>query len=291
MHTTVDEMVQVVDIWNRRRKADGYTDENSRFAVCHIAPAKHDDVVGLVHPANLVIACKRLNQSHGNSYFGNGKAINRVDIDPTLDIPKGTSKGEVLTRLIELLGTDYADEVCRKANIQKSSRDKLLVWLRNHIDEECEKYGPLLGGLDSLSQDQLTALKADIADKPQGRPPRRPLLSVQEVYRAEIERLATVRDDLANLHDDLTGVMQYRHMPLDVETTLFAVLHGKSLSGVGDSLTNWLWSATPNQSKWILHTVKAEYDEMTGERALPYIPLNLPTVVGRSLPNPWFNMM
>lgn len=119
--------------------------------LCHIAPVKGKDSIGLFHHRNLFYAGAHQNQKFGNKWASGGLSIRKEDILEKWMISKDMSTNEILIKIEEYLG-NIVEEYIRSTSVTKSKRaqlankisgidptkefDELMGWGHNELREE-----------------------------------------------------------------------------------------------------------------------------------------------------------
>lgn len=238
----VASLTELYTVYKRYLCANGYGDTRN-YAMSHIHPVKGQSNVGLFHADNLVIAPSGLNRSHGVKHFGHGLSIPRAKLQSRHEVHRGDSRAATIKRIIQFLGEDVITEFAKAVNLQPSTRHKTLCWLHDHLDPSVPEHAEHLAKLDGMSSKALTTLKATL----QGKDGKGFKLMTQEVhplnlFAAEVQRHAAIRPDLQQLATfiaECTQTVNHRE-PFILESSLlpdlFAVLHGKELADVAETL-------------------------------------------------------
>ncbi len=238
----VASLTELYILYKRYLRANEYGDTRD-YAMSHIHPVKGQSAVGLYHADNLVIAPSGMNRSHGVKHFGHGLSIPRAKLQSRHEVHKGDSRATTIKRIIQFLGEDVITEFAKAVKLQPSTRHKTLSWLHDHLDRDVPEHAEHLAKLDSMSSKALTTLKAAL----QGKDGKGFKLMTQDVhpldiFAAELQRHAVIRPDLAELATFITECtkrLNHRE-PFILESSLlpnlFAVLHGKELADVAETL-------------------------------------------------------
>jgi hypothetical protein len=229
-------------LYKRYLRANEYGDTRD-YAMSHIAPVKGQSAIGMFHADNLVIAPSGMNRSHHTKHFGHGLSIPRAKLESRYMVHKGDSRSSTVARIIQYLGEGVITEFAKAVKLQPSTRHKTLSWLHDHLDPDVPEHAEHLTRLDGMSSKALTMLKATL----QGKDGKGFKLMTQDVrpldiFAAELQRHAVIRPDLEPLAVfiiECTQTVNHRE-PFILESSLlpdlFAVLHGKELVDVADTL-------------------------------------------------------
>lgn len=239
---TVASLTDLYALYKRHLRANEYGDSRA-YAMSHIAPVKGQSAIGLFHADNLVIAPSSMNRFHGVKHFGHGLSITRAKLESRHMVYKGDSRSSTVARIIQFLGEGVITEFAKAVKLQPSTRHKTLSWLLDHLDPEVPEHAEHLAKLESMSSKALSALKATL----QGKEGKGFKLMTREVhpldiFAAELQRHAVIRphiEPLAAFITECTRRVNHRE-PFILESSLlpdlFAVLHGKELADVADTL-------------------------------------------------------
>lgn len=238
----VASLTELYTVYKRYLCANEYGDTRD-YAMSHIHPVKGQSAVGLFHADNLVIAPSGMNRSHSTKYFGHGLSIPRAKLQSRHEVHRGDSRAATIKRIVQFLGEDVVTEFAKVVNLQPSTRHKTLSWLHDHLDPSVPEHAAHLAKLDGMSSKALTTLKTTL----QGKDGKGFKLMTQEVhplnlFASELQRHAAIRPDLEQLATFITECTQTVNPrePFILESSLlpdlFAVLHGKELADVAETL-------------------------------------------------------
>lgn len=124
------------ELYNLRRKtvlASGVVDgKPMRFPanpeaveLSHICPASHEQLVGLLHPRNMVLAPAIYNRRRGSNYSGGGMWLLRGALQPQWLVTDGMTSGDILELVQRFLGASL-NEFLELHNITINHRSKLI---------------------------------------------------------------------------------------------------------------------------------------------------------------------
>lgn len=92
--------------------------------LCHIAPVKGKDSIGLFHHRNLFYAGAHQNKKFGNRWASGGLSIRKEDILEKWMVSKEMPTNEILIKIEEYLG-DIVEEYIKSTSVTKSKRAQL----------------------------------------------------------------------------------------------------------------------------------------------------------------------
>lgn len=272
---TVESLVELHAVYKLALKANQYGDiKNTQpefFEISHICAVKAKHAMGLLHPANLVVAPQLLNRSHGTKHYGHGLSIPRTDLHPRFSVDKGTDRKVIIERAIKFLGNDVVCEAVRIGKIQATQRHKTLSWLHDNLDPSNPEHSAHLDKIDTMSGKLLNALKAEIQGKqPSGYKAKTQNMTALRVLMLELERHTAYRPDLATITRLITAripehLIKFASRPLasaEEIQALFDVLHGMAVEDVQEAF----------------------YVIDNGERIAPYAPIRFTKPVAPVMP-------
>jgi len=142
-------------LWKYRKKVNGFgnidTDLKQRFELSHIAPATHPEIVGTLHPLNLVVAPGSYNRARYNAWDGvSGRWILISQLEIKWEVSKA-ERAESVSRKIESFCGDGFNLLLSEFKLQLSSKQKMLERL---ISQDIGTKQ----ALDKLSYEQLEEL-------------------------------------------------------------------------------------------------------------------------------------
>jgi hypothetical protein len=202
------------------------------FHVGHIAPVKHEYVLGMLCAENLIILPAKLNRTHSNAHTNSaGVFMYRSDMQIRNTILSNDQ--DILERAIAYIGLDTVTTFCKKAKLAPSQRAAALKKLFALVDPSDESHTPFISllGDKNATTPQLVAAIETIQCKAQFRPLMRgeklspSAMLIQELirhsgYRPELE-------DYANICREYTkDGFHHDSLSLDSQITLSRLLHG-----------------------------------------------------------------
>lgn len=198
---TIESLVQLYEIYKLRLKANRYG-ATKDYAISHICPVQGEDIIGLFHPANLVVVPTKLNRNHGTQHHGHGLSINRSALVSKHLVEKGAPRKQTVQRIIAFLGADVVEEVVRIAKIQPTQRHKVLSWLHDHLDPTVPEQRAHLDNLDDMTTIALTALKASVqGNEGSGYQIKTRTYTPLEVLLLGLAQQTAYRPELSVVHD------------------------------------------------------------------------------------------
>lgn len=203
------------------------------FHVGHIAPVRHEYVLGMLCAENLIVLPAKLNRTHSNVHANSaGVFMYRSDLQIKNTIL--STDQDILERAIAYIGLDTITEFCKKAKLAPSQRAAALKKLFALVDPSDESHAPYIAllGDKKATTPQLVAAIETIQCKAQFKPLMRgKKLSPSALLIQELIRHATFRPELNEYaaicraytkdgchHDNLSS---------DSQATLSRVLHGE----------------------------------------------------------------
>lgn len=203
------------------------------FHVGHIAPVKHEYVLGMLCAENLIVLPAKLNRTQSNAHTNSaGVFMYRCDMQISNTIL--SSDQDILERAIAYIGLDTVTTFCKKAKLAPSQRAAALKKLFALVDPADQSHAPFITLLadKNATTPQLVAAIETIQCKAQFKPLMRgERLSPSAMLIQELIRHAGFRpelDDYAAICREYT-VDGYHHDDLssDSQATLSRVLHGE----------------------------------------------------------------
>jgi hypothetical protein len=273
---TVESLVELHAVYKLWLKANKYGDikmsQPGFFEISHICAVKAKHAMGLLHPANLVVAPQAFNRAHGTKHYGHGLSIPRTDLHPRFSVEKGSNRKATIERVIKFLGEKVVCEVVRVGKIRANECHQTLAWLHDNLDPSNPEHRAHLRKIDTMSGKLLKALKAEVQGKqPTGYMIKTETMSALRVLMLELERHTTYRPELAVIAGLITArvpghLIRFAIRPMvseDELQALFDVLHGRSVEDVQEAF----------------------YVIDNGERIPPYAPIRftVPTAPARVL--------
>jgi hypothetical protein len=241
---TLESLCELHSLYVANMKWNGYGDSNT-YELSHIAPVKGHDFIGQLFAENLVSAPKALNRAHGTRYYGLGKSIHRLTLNPKHSVDKRwDNPAEVVQKVIAFLGKDLVLEVVKACKIKPTKRAQLTEWIISHYDQNNPAHIEALPSLDvvhNLKAKELDHIKAAMTGDEVGEYISSPAAHPALVLSAELSRLSTYRPELgiyAYALDEALATQQkgYSLFSKHHEQMLFDVLHGKEIAVYADTL-------------------------------------------------------
>ena len=270
---TIETLLELHAIYSLRLKANYYRIKGG-YQICHIFPVQHNDSIGLLHPANLVVGLKSLNQRHQAKVFdGAGKSLLRAKLEPRWKLVGNEKPKAIARQLVEYLGADLVQSLAVKAKLQPSRRHRVMTFLEDCGDVRV----PDAATLDGMSTQELSQLKKTIEEK--SKKDFDPSFAArcipwEEVALIELKRLAVYQPELLRLVPAFTELYEkvnayhnrqsdYYHIPAELTHLQFEVLHGRE---IGAFLEYW------HRPKIEQVSVQANYPEgLDGDELLDFI--------------------
>lgn len=128
----VEALQALYDVVKVRLVANVLSGQES-FHVAHIAPSKHEYVLGMLCAENLLITPAFLNKRHTNNHANKaGVFMHRTDMDIKNVILSDDQ--DILDRAIEYIGYDTVATFCKKSKLTTSQRQAAIKKLSSLID-------------------------------------------------------------------------------------------------------------------------------------------------------------
>lgn len=202
------------------------------FHVAHIAPSKHEYVLGLLSAENLLISPASLNKRHINTHANKaGVFIYRADMQIKNTILSDDK--DVLDRIIDYIGLDTIISFCKKSKLSHSQRQaaiKKLSGLVDHTNPEHSQFIALLSDNDAKTPAIHSAIEAINGAKEYKPMMKGQKLSESAMLIKELIRHAEFRgelEDCAAIAREYTyGDFAHIGLSADAQKTLFNLLHG-----------------------------------------------------------------
>lgn len=202
------------------------------FHVGHVAPSKHEYVLGMLCAENLLVVPASLNKRHANNHANKaGVFMYRADmIIRNTILPDDL---DVLDRVIEYIGLDTVIAFCKKSHLAPSQRQaaiKKLAALIDNANPDHKQFVALLADKDAKTPAIHAAIEAingakEFKPMMKGQRLSESAMLVKELirhaeFRYELEECAAIarqytREDFS--HTSLSN---------DAQRTLFKLLHG-----------------------------------------------------------------
>lgn len=131
------------------------------FHAGHIAPVKHEFVLGMLCAENLIVLPATLNRTHSNAHINRAGVFiyrNEMSIANTILC----TDNDVLERAIAYIGVDTVTDFCRKAKLAPSQRAaalKTLFALVNPDDESHARFIALLADKKATTPELIAAIE------------------------------------------------------------------------------------------------------------------------------------
>lgn len=228
---SVDNLVALYNVVKLRMTANVMSGKDG-FHICHVAPAKHDTVLGLMNAQNLIVAPAYLNRRHSNTHSNkSGVFMYRKDILPKLYV--ASDEAGVLDRIFDFIGTETIIAFCKKAKLTESRRQASLGKLEKLVDRSNREHDKFAAVLDDSSSKtpEITAA----VDAIQSRESFKPMMKGQKLsesamlikelirhaeFRCELEEFASIAREYTR------GDFAHIGLSRDAQNTLFDLLHG-----------------------------------------------------------------
>lgn len=228
---SVDALQALYDVVKGRMVANVLSG-TELFNVAHIAPSKHEYVLGLLSAENLLIAPAAMNRQHTNTHSNKaGIFMYRADMELRNTIlPDDT---DILDRIIDYIGLETVTAFCKKSKLAPSQRQQAIKKLSNLVDTTNPDHGQFIGLLsDSTAKTPqivaaIEAINGFKEFKPMMKGQR---LSESAMLIKELIRHAEFRGEL----EDYAAIARqytrsdFAHIGLsaDAQRCLFNLLHG-----------------------------------------------------------------
>ncbi|MNJ21177.1 hypothetical protein D3C77_155230 [compost metagenome] len=202
------------------------------YHVAHIAPSKHEYVLGLLCAENLVIAPASMNKRHINTHTNKaGVFMYRADMQIKNTIL--SDDRDVLDQIIDYIGLDTIVSFCKKSKLTHSQRQAAIKKLSAIVDinnQDHQQYIDLLTDHTAKTPQIVAAIEAINGAKEykammKGQRLSESAMLIKELirhaeYRGELEEFAAIareytREDFAHIG-----------LSVDAQKTLFNLLHG-----------------------------------------------------------------
>jgi hypothetical protein len=202
------------------------------FNVAHIAPSKHEYVLGLLSAENLIIAPASLNKRHANTHANKaGVFMYRADMEIKNTILSNDT--DVLDRIIDYIGLETVISFCKKSKLTHSQRQaaiKKLSGLVDHTNPDHGQFLALLSDKDAKTPQIVAAIEAINGAKEYKAMMKGQRLSESAMLIKELIRHAEFRgelEDCAAIARQYTyGDFAHIGLSADAQKTLFNLLHG-----------------------------------------------------------------
>lgn len=153
------ELSELYDLWRFCNAANGHNPESRQFEKCHIASVNGADVLGLLHPRNIVVASADLNRKHGVNHFNSaGVFIPRSEV--VKNIAPNITRAKAIKHILNKIGEDVVLRVIKQKKIQPSQREKYISSILNRSDDYTET------ALLEMSNKELAGIDADVRERP-----------------------------------------------------------------------------------------------------------------------------
>ncbi|MFG0352919.1 hypothetical protein ACF8LD_17970 [Pseudomonas sp. zbq_5] len=241
---TLESLCELHSLYVTNMKWNGFGDQNA-YELSHIAPVKGHDFIGQLYAENLVSAPKALNRAHGTRYYGHGKFIHRLTLDPKHSVDKRwNSPSEVVQKVVAFLGKELVCAVIKACKIKPTQRAQLTEWIIGHYDQSNPAHIEALPSLDAvhnLKAKELQHVKAVMTGEAPGEYISTPAAHPALVLSAELSRLSAYRPELSIYAYALDEALATQSSDFSLfskhhESVLFDVLHGKGIAVYADTL-------------------------------------------------------
>jgi len=106
---TASDLSELLRLRKQLNKASGFENGKVRqgqYELSHICPVKGTALLGLLHPANLVITSVSFNRKRGSSYSGGGKFLERSKLQDKWKVTDDHSDTNVYSMIQKFLGSE-----------------------------------------------------------------------------------------------------------------------------------------------------------------------------------------
>ncbi|POG12955.1 hypothetical protein BGP82_00375 [Pseudomonas putida] len=202
------------------------------FNVAHIAPSKHEYVLGLLSAENLLIAPAAMNKHHTNTHANKaGVFMYRADMELRNTILSDDTG--ILDRIIDYIGLETVTAFCKKSKLAPSQRQQALKKLSILVDNsnpDHSQFVALLSDTTAKTPQIVAAIEAingfkEFKPMMKGQRLSESAMLIKELirhaeFRGELEDYAAIarqytREDFA-----------YIGLSADAQRCLFSLLHG-----------------------------------------------------------------
>ncbi|MBY8949466.1 hypothetical protein J1G35_26750 [Pseudomonas sp. SH10-3B] len=203
------------------------------FHAGHIAPVRHEYVLGMLCAENLIVLPAKLNRTHSNAHI-NGAGVFMYRSDMQIRNTILSNDQDILERAIAYIGVDTVAEFCKKAKLAPSQRAAALNKLFALVDPADESHAPYIALLadKKATTPQLVAAIEAIQCKEQFKPLMRgEKLTPSAMLIQELIRHAAFRPEL----DDYAAICRaytndgyhFDALSVDSQSILSRLLHGE----------------------------------------------------------------
>lgn len=228
---SVDNLMALYEVVKLRMTANVMSGKDS-FHICHIAPVKHDNILGLSNAENLVIAPAIFNRRHSSKHC-NKAGVYMYRADAPMKLFVASDEVGLLDRIIDMIGEETVIAFCKKAKLKDSQRQaslEKLAKLIDHSNPDHARFIAILNDTHSKTPEIIAAVEAV-----QSRAEFKPMMKGQKLSDSamlvkELIRHAEFRCELQEFADIAT---QYTRedfalttLSIDAQRTLFDLLHG-----------------------------------------------------------------
>lgn len=228
---SVDNLIALYEVVKLRMTANVMSGKDS-FHICHIAPVKHDHILGLSNAENLVIAPAFLNRRHSSKHCNKAGVFMYVQ-DVPLKLYVASDEAGLLDRIIDMIGEETVIAFCKKAKLKDSRRQaslEKLAKLVEYANPEHSRYIAILNDTNSKTPEIIAAVEAVQSRKEYQPMMKGGKLSDSAMLVKELIRHAEFRCELQEFADI---ALQYTRedfnlttLSIDAQRTLFDLLHG-----------------------------------------------------------------
>ncbi|NBA96839.1 hypothetical protein [Pseudomonas sp. R5(2019)] len=228
---SVDNLIELYSVVKLRMTANVLSGKDS-FHICHVAPVKHENVLGLSNAENLIIAPSFLNRRHSNTHSNKaGVFMYRANVE--LKHYVGSDEAGVLDRIINMIGEETIIAFCKKAKLTESRRQASLAKLAKLVDYNNPEHARFIAILEDSSSKtpEIVAAVEAVQNRAEFKPMMKGCrLSDSAMLIKELIRHAEFRyelEEFADIAKQYTrGDFAHIGLSIDAQRTLFDLLHG-----------------------------------------------------------------
>lgn len=238
---SVENLVALYEVVKLRMTANVMSGKDS-FHICHIAPVKHANVLGLSNAENLVIAPAAFNRRHSSNHYNKaGVFTYRANVPMKLFV--ASDEAGLLDRIIDMVGEETIIAFCKKAKLTESRRQaslEKLAKLVDHSNPDHARFIAILNDTHSKTPEIIAAVEA-VQSRAEFKPMMKgSKLSDSAMLVKELIRHAEFRCELQEFADI---ALQYTRedfalttLSIGAQRTLFDLLHGVAEEEIEDEV-------------------------------------------------------
>lgn len=228
---SVDNLLALYEVVKLRMTANVMSGKDS-FHICHVAPVKHDNILGLSNAENLVIAPAIFNRRHSSNHC-NKAGVFMYRANAPMKLFVASDEAGLLDRIIDMIGEETVVAFCKKAKLTESRRQaslEKLAKLVDHSNPDHSRFIAILNDTHSKTPVIIAAVEAV-----QSRAEFKPMMKGQKLSDSamlvkELIRHAEFRCELQEFADIALqytrGDFAHTTLSIDAQRTLFDLLHG-----------------------------------------------------------------